>query len=133
MGKFLLNRNTETEEYAGPANRRLHIRFPICLEVKYHKDPKRPCRDFTLSIGMGGLFIRTEEEFKAGERIKMVLCIPPRIKALGEFDGEIVNVNTDNPNHPRGIFVKLIHCDERELLKLEDLIEERVHLLDNIL
>ncbi len=133
MGKFLLDRDTEAAEYTGPANRRRHIRFPICLEVKYHKDPKRPCRDFTLSRGMGGLFIQTEEPFEAGERIKMVFCIPPPIKALGEFDGEIVNVNTDDPNHPRGIFVKFIHCGKPELLKLEDLIEERAHLLDSII
>jgi Tfp pilus assembly protein PilZ len=133
MDKFLLDRDTEAEEYTGSTNRRLHIRFPICLEVKYHKDPKRPCRDFTLSIGMGGLFIKTEEPFKTGDRIKMVFCIPPRIKALGEFDGEVVDVSTDNPNHPRGIFVKFIHCGKRELLKLEDLIDERVHLLNNII
>ena len=133
MDKFLLDRGTEVREYTGSTNTHKRIRFPTCLEVEYYKGRQRRCCDFTLCLSVGGLFINSEEPCKVGDRIQMIFCIPPHIKSLGEFDGEIMNVSVDDPNYPRGIFVKFINCGEKELDKLEDLIEERAHLIDNII
>jgi Tfp pilus assembly protein PilZ len=131
MGKFFLDKGGDVEEYTGDQEQRKHLRFPVCLAVNYHENPTQPCSDFILSISMGGVFIRTDRPFKTGSKIKMQFSIPPHIKELGEFDGKVVNVNTDNPNHPIGIFVKFINCSERELTRLEDYLEGRKHLLDD--
>lgn len=132
MDKFLLDRGTEVREYIGSTNTHKRIRFPICLEIARGQGQARNCCDFTLCISVGGLFINNKDTFQIGDRIRMVFCIPPHIKSLGEYDGEVMDIRTDNPYHPKGIFVKFINCSKKELGKLEDLIEERVHLLDNI-
>ncbi len=134
MGKFFLDKGGDVEEYTGDKDRRKHVRFPVCLAVDYHEDPTQPCSDFILSISMGGLFIRTDKPFIPGSQIKMRFNIPPHIKEIGEFDGKVVNVNTDDPDdpdHPRGIFVKFINCSEGELRRLEDYLEGKKHLLDS--
>ena len=131
MSKYFANKGNVVK-YTG-ANKRKHLRFPVCIAVSYHQSHLEPYSDFILSISMGGLFIKTERPFKVGSKIKMQFLIPPDGKELGEFDGKIVNVNTDNPNHPEGIFVKFINCSEKELTRLEDYLEGKKHLLDNIL
>jgi uncharacterized protein (TIGR02266 family) len=131
MGKFFLDKGGDVEEFTGDEDRRKHVRFPVCLAVDYCEDPAQPCSDFILSISMGGLFIKTDKPFRPGSKITMQFSIPPHIKELGEFEGKVVNVSTDDPNHPRGIFVQFINCDEEELKRLEDYLEERTHLLDS--
>jgi Tfp pilus assembly protein PilZ len=131
MSKYFVTKG-DVVKYTGP-NLRKHLRFPVCIAISYHHNPLEPCSDFILSISMGGLFIRTEKPLKIGSKIKMQFRIPPDGKDLGEFDGRIVNVNTDNPDHPMGIFVKFIKCSKSELKRLEDYLEGKKHLLDNVL
>jgi uncharacterized protein (TIGR02266 family) len=132
MGKFFLDKHCDVEERTvGDKDQRKHVRFPVCLAVDYCEDPTQPCSDFILSISMGGLFIRTDTPLDIGSKIKMQFSIPPHVKELGEFDGKVVNMNTDNPNHPRGIFVKFINCSKKELQRLEDYLEGKKHLLDD--
>ncbi len=131
MDKFFLDKHCDVEEYIGDDDKHRHVRFPVCLAVDYHENPTQPCSDFILSICMCGVFIKTAKPFKAGSKIKMQFRIPPHIKELGEFEGKIVNVKTDDQRHPRGIFVKFTDCDARELTRLEDYLEEKKHLIDS--
>jgi uncharacterized protein (TIGR02266 family) len=129
MSKYFVN-NGKVVKYTGPDSRK-HLRFPVCIAVSYQHNSSEPCSDFILSISMGGLFIKTEKPFTTGSKIKMQFLIPPDGKELGEFDGKIVNVNTDNPDHPVGIFVKFLNCSKKELQRLEDYLEGKKHLLDD--
>lgn len=129
MDKVFVDRGGDVEEYGGQ-ERRKHVRFPVCLAVKYGEDVAMTCADFILSISKGGVFIRTQRPLEKGARITMHFYIPPEEKLLGEFEGEVVGVNAGDPRYPQGMNVKFINCTEAGLKALEDFLEEKKHLVD---
>ncbi len=104
----------------------------LCLAVKYGDTVQGGCVDFILNISKGGCFIVTDSPLKKGSKIIMHFYIPPDRKLLGEFQGEVVAVNIDNPLYPKGMHIKFIHCSEETLKRLEEYLEEKRHLLDEV-
>lgn len=117
------------DEYVGREKRR-HIRFPVCLSVKYGENIPDICADFILNISKSGVFIHTDTALKVGSRIIMHFYIPPDKKLLAEFTGEVVAVNTDNSSYPAGMHVKFLTVSQEDLKRLEDFLEEKKHLID---
>lgn len=129
MDKFIIDKRGEADEYMG-REKRIHVRFPVCLAVKYGEEIPDICADFILNISRGGVFICTETPLKIGSRIVMHFYIPPDKKLLVQFEGEIVAVNTDSSRYPRGIHVKFVRYSQEDLKRLEDYLEERQPLID---
>lgn len=110
--------------------RRKHVRFPINLSVRYYENAAEPCDDFILNISMGGVYIKSESPLKEGAKISMDFEIPPKIRYLGKFEGEVVAINSDDPRYPKGMFVKFINAGAEQLKRLEDFLESHRHLID---
>src|SRR3972149_7512994 len=127
MDKFFVDNKGDVTEFSGENERRMHVRFPVNLSVRYYEDVTEPSADFILNISMGGVFIMTERPLAKGARISMDFEIPPKIRYLGRFQGEVVGVNTDNPAYPKGMFVKFVNAGEKELKRLEDFLEGHRH------
>lgn len=127
--KFIINTACGADKYIG-CERRKHIRFPVCLAVKYGENVPDICADFIMNISKGGLFIRTDAALKVGSRIIMHFYIPPDKKLLAEFEGEVVAVNICDPSHHTGIHVKFTGCSQEDLRRLEEYLDEKRHLID---
>lgn len=127
--KVFVDRRGVVEEFAGTEKRR-HVRFPLCLAVKYGEEVPLVCADFTMNISKGGVYIMTDNPLPKGAKITMHFYIPPQEKLLGEFEGKVVGVNLDDPAYPRGMHVKFMDVNENALSRLEDYLEENRHLVD---
>lgn len=130
--KFFVGTRGGVTAYAGVGDRRSHQRFSVCFKVRYYEKPTEVYNNFILNISMGGLFIETDRLLPVGSRLKMLFSIPPKIKELGEYDGEVVKVNADGRSHPRGLFIKFVGCTDENLARLEGFLEGERHLLDKI-
>lgn len=127
--KIFVNRHGEIEEIEEEDMRR-HIRFPVCLAVKYGEEVPYACADFTLNISKGGVFLETTNPLEKGTRVVMHFYIPPKEKLLAEITGEVVGVNSTDARYPKGMHIKFVDTAPEELAKLEDYLEERRHLVD---
>jgi hypothetical protein len=127
VGKYFIDLNGAVTEYKGGEHSK-DVRFPVCLVVNYFTGVRKECADFVLNISKCGIFIGTEDTLPIGSRIRMCFHIPPDVKLLGEFDGEVIKVN--NSNDPRGMFIRFVDCSNRELDRLEGFLDENRHLLD---
>jgi uncharacterized protein (TIGR02266 family) len=67
--------------------RRNHPRFPLVLPVQYVG--AESVLDYTENLSEGGLFIRTEREFAAGERVLLVVSFPQLADPV-ELEVEVV-------------------------------------------
>lgn len=133
VDKLIVDRHGDADEIGGEdgdEERRRHVRFPLCLAVKYGIDVPESCADFILNLSRGGVFIKTSSPVPRGERLTMHFYIPPHEKLLGEFTGEVVAVNSSDPAYPLGMHVKFVDCDPEEMKKLEEYLEEKRHLVD---
>lgn len=126
--KLFVDKGGEIDEFAG--KERKHVRFPVCLAVKYGEDVPEACADFILNISKGGVFIKTDRPLKNGSKITMHFYIPPEEKLLGEFEGEVVGLSPGIPPLPGGMHVKFVNCSEEDMKRLEDFLEEKKHLVD---
>jgi len=130
LDKFFVDKNGDVIEFTSDKDRRTHVRFPVNLSVRYCDETSEPCADFIMNISMGGVFIQSETPKPVGCRIRMDFEIPPKIRYLGRFNGEVVAVNADDPKYPKGMFVKFVDAGDEELKMLEDFLEGHRHLLD---
>ena len=128
--KIFLDKGGEVEEVEGATERRAHVRFPVCLEVKVNGRFTDECVDFILNTGRGGVFIMTERPLETGTRLQMRFYVPPEEKVLSEFEGVVAGVNRDDPKYPKGMHVKFINCSKDDLQRLEEFMEGKRHLLD---
>ncbi len=129
MDRFFIDRGGKVEEYAGKKEKR-NVGFPVCLYLKYGEDQTVTCYDFILNMSMSGIFIKTDANISPGSRVFMRFYIPPGEKILGEFSGEVVNVNRDG-SYPRGVSLKFIDYEPGDLQKFEDFLEGKRHLFDD--
>lgn len=130
MDKFFVDKGGEVEEYSEDAERRKHVRFPVCLAVKYGDSVSEVCPDFVLNISKAGVFIKTDSPLPKGSTVVMHFYIPPEDKLLGEFKGRVVEVNQNNPAYQRGMHIKFIHYTKEEMQSLEDYLEGKKRLID---
>ena len=129
MDKIFVDKHGEAEEYSPDQERPRHIRFPVCLAVRYDGLEPQVCLDFILNISKGGAFIKTDYPFPKGSKIMIHIYIPPESKLLGVFEGEVVKIN-ENPSYVKGMHVRIINSTSEDLERLEEYLEEKRHLLD---
>jgi uncharacterized protein (TIGR02266 family) len=84
------------------SERRAHPRFPLILAVQYAG--AESVLDYTENLSAGGLFIRTEREFEAGERVTLVVSFPQLLEPL-EIQVEVVRRRGPSPDAPAGVAV----------------------------
>jgi CheY-like chemotaxis protein/Tfp pilus assembly protein PilZ len=98
--------------------RRAHPRFPLVLAVQYLG--AESALDYTENLSESGLFLRTERQFKRGEKVKLVLFFPQIVEPL-EIEVEIVRIREDGPEGPAGVAVRVPDANLVDREKLTEL------------
>ena len=86
------------------ADRRAHPRFPLILAVQYAG--AESVLDYTENLSEGGLFVRTEREFEAGERVALVVSFPQLLEPV-ELQVEVVRRRAPALDSPGGVAVRV--------------------------
>jgi uncharacterized protein (TIGR02266 family) len=86
------------------AERRAHPRFPLILAVQYVG--AESVLDYTENLSEGGLFIRTEREFEAGERVTLVVSFPQLLEPV-ELQVEVLRRRAPSLDAPGGVAVRV--------------------------
>jgi uncharacterized protein (TIGR02266 family) len=86
------------------AERRAHPRFPLILAVQYVG--AESVLDYTENLSEGGLFIRTEREFEAGELVTLVVSFPQLLEPV-ELQVEVVRRRAPSLDAPGGVAVRV--------------------------
>lgn len=84
--------------------RRACPRFPLVLTVKYLDADS--VLDYTENLSASGLFIRTDREFRAGERTSLVLSFPQLVEPV-ELTVEVVRAHRGEGDRPGGVAVRV--------------------------
>lgn len=84
--------------------RRAHPRFPLILAVQYVG--AESVLDYTENLSASGLFIRTEREFEAGERIGLVVSFPQLLEPV-ELVVEVIRLRPPAEGSPGGVAVRV--------------------------
>ncbi len=80
-------------------------RVPLLLRVDYPGAPQA-VRDATENLSAGGLFIRTDRELSAGERVPLQISFPGLLEAV-EVEVEVVRSRPGTHAAPAGVAVKI--------------------------
>ena len=118
------------DEYSAVKERCKHVRFPVFVAIKYGERKCFAFQDFVLNISKGSVFIRTDKQIPEGSGIILHFYIPPEVKLIGEFTGEVIAANPDDLNYSEGLYVKFIDHSDDELNRLGEFLEEKRHLVD---
>ncbi len=104
-------------------NIRSNKRYNAVFKVEYDSY-KDFLIDYTENISLGGTFIITRENFKIGEKFRVMLSFPKIIKAI-PLDVEVVWTYEENFDDEikKGIGVKFLFNDEYHKKKFNKLIE----------
>jgi uncharacterized protein (TIGR02266 family) len=86
------------------SERRAHPRFPLILAVQYVG--AESVLDYTENLSEGGLFIRTEREFEAGERVTLVISFPQLLEPV-ELEVEVIRRRPPSLDAPAGVAVRV--------------------------
>jgi CheY-like chemotaxis protein len=76
--------------------------------------------DYTENLSESGLFLRTERQFKAGEKVKLVLFFPQIVEPL-EIEVEVVRIREEGLDGPAGVAVRVPDGNLVDREKLADL------------
>lgn len=85
-------------------DRRAHPRFPLILAVQYLG--AESVLDYTENLSEGGLFIRTDREFEAGERVTLVVSFPHLVAPV-EITVEVLRRRPADEGLPAGVAVRV--------------------------
>jgi uncharacterized protein (TIGR02266 family) len=99
------------------SERRAHPRFPLILAVQYVG--AESVLDYTENLSAGGLFIRTEREFEAGERVTLVVSFPQLLEPV-ELQVEVVRRRGASLGAPGGVAVRVPDDRAEDRAKLEE-------------
>lgn len=99
------------------SERRAHPRFPLILAVQYAGGER--VLDYTENLSAGGLFIRTDREFAAGERVALVLSFPQLLEPV-ELVVEVVRRRDGSDGSPAGVAVRVAPDHPESLARLAD-------------
>lgn len=80
-------------------------RVPLVLRVDY-PGVDQVIRDVTENISAGGLFIRTERDLRAGDRVPLQVSFPGLLDPV-EVEVEVVRQRPGSGDEPRGVAVKI--------------------------
>jgi uncharacterized protein (TIGR02266 family) len=98
--------------------RRAHPRFPLVLAVQYLG--AESALDYTENLSASGLFLRTERQFKLGERVKLVLFFPQVVEPL-EIEVEVVRLRDEGGEGPAGVAVRVPDANLADRERLSEL------------
>ncbi|MBN1547532.1 MAG: hypothetical protein JW902_12820 [Syntrophaceae bacterium] len=105
------------------------VSFPLNLMLSLKDGSHAIHSNFILHVTWGGLFVFTEQPWKAGCVVFANFFIPPESRALAEFVGLILRASGEESPHP-GMLVKFLDFGQKEMRRLVDFLEERKHLID---
>ena len=100
-------------------DRRAHPRFPLVLAVEY-PDSAAGIRDQTENLSAGGLFIRTDRPFAAGDRVNLLVSLPD-VPDPVELVVEVKRVRPAEGSQPGGVAVWIPPDREEDRRTLERL------------
>lgn len=130
MNKLFVDRGGKIDEFFSDRDGIEHVRFPVKLSIKSENKLPLFYSDFILNMNKGEMFIKTDVPMPKDSFIVMHFYIPPEEKLLGEFKGKVIDVNLNNNNYTRGMFVKFIGSFEADMKIFVDYLEEKQHLVD---
>jgi uncharacterized protein (TIGR02266 family) len=87
------------------SDKRRDPRVPLVLRVDYPAEPTQ-VRDVTENLSAGGLFIRTERELKAGDRVPLQISFPSLLDPV-EIVVVVVRGRPAGETGPAGVAVKV--------------------------
>ncbi len=128
--KYFLNLNGNAQEISPSGERRRSVRFPVHLSVTYGEETPLEYASFILNISLRGVFIETENPLPPGTKIKMSFYIPPNVKTLANFVGNVEWINKDDPGLPKGMGISFEGCSIKTIHQLVSFLDERKHLVD---
>ena len=82
------------------ADRRIHKRIPVSIEVDYRADETFLFAYIT-DISAMGIFVRTEQPEPVGTRLTMCFRLPQSSESI-EIEGEVIWINPPRPEHDEG-------------------------------
>jgi uncharacterized protein (TIGR02266 family) len=85
-------------------DRRAHPRFPLILAVQYLG--AESVLDYTENLSASGLFIRTDRDFEAGERVTLVVSFPHLVAPV-EITVEVLRRRPGEGQQPPGVAVRV--------------------------
>jgi hypothetical protein len=91
--KIIVSQSGDADEFFPGSKKRKHVRFPVCLSVRYGQEFPLLCQDFVLNASEGGVFIQCDAPFPPETILVLHFYIPPEEKLLAEFSGEVTNLN----------------------------------------
>lgn len=98
-------------------DRRQHPRHPFILRVAY-KERSDYLVDWTENLSAGGLFVRTEQPFEAGDPVRLSLSFPGLLQRV-EVQGVVAWVRKASASQPRGVGIRVDgDADRRRLAEL---------------
>jgi uncharacterized protein (TIGR02266 family) len=80
-------------------------RVPLVLRVDF-PGVDQTIRDVTENVSAGGLFIRTERDLRAGDRVPLQVSFPGLLDPV-EVEVEVVRQRAGSGDEPRGVAVKI--------------------------
>ena len=86
-------------------DKRRDPRVPLVLRVEY-PGTHQAVRDATENLSAGGLFIRTDRTFQAGDRVPLQISFPSLLEPL-EIEVEVVRGRAAGESGPAGVAVKI--------------------------
>jgi uncharacterized protein (TIGR02266 family) len=86
------------------AERRSHPRFPLILAVQYAG--AESVLGYTEDLSAAGLFIRTDRDFRLGERVTLVVSFPQLLEPV-ELEVEVVRKRAPTLDAPAGVAVRV--------------------------
>jgi uncharacterized protein (TIGR02266 family) len=98
------------------SDRRAHPRFPLILAVQFGVET---VLDHTENLSASGLFIRTEREFRIGERLTLVISFPQLLEPV-ELQVEVVRVRAPMHDAPGGVAVRVPADRVEDRARLDD-------------
>jgi uncharacterized protein (TIGR02266 family) len=104
-----------------PHEKRRDPRVPLILRIDYPASPAL-FRDVTENLSAGGLFIRSDHEVSAGERVPLQLSFPSLLEPF-EIEVEVVWRREAGPAGPGGVAVRIPEGRDADRTLLSALVE----------
>jgi uncharacterized protein (TIGR02266 family) len=102
---------------SGPEDQRIEPRIPMVLRVDF--PDRQELLDATENLSSGGVFVRTERKFAAGEQVTLQLSFPGLLEPMAVV-GEVAWQRAAGFNAPAGVGVKVRTEDQGKLKQLVD-------------
>jgi uncharacterized protein (TIGR02266 family) len=110
-----------------PVERRRQARVPIEFKVTYSTS-KFSAEGYTFDLSLGGLFVKTDQPLKEGERINLRISFSDREEEL-KIPGEVAWINkeeltTPERKIPPGMGVRFLNLSKEHIAKLISILRK---------